>query len=99
MSLLINKFHPHPTHGQVHPDQGPELAQELPAELGDMHVPIAKVIPSVFAGRPVIRIVERINAASRIPAMRAACCSGTAIARSWSGCRRAEPTRTLYLFA
>jgi len=41
---------------------GPELAQELAAELGDMYVPIAKVIPGVVEGRPVIRIVERINA-------------------------------------
>lgn len=41
---------------------GPELAQELAAELGDMYVPIAKVIPGVIEGRPVIQIIERINA-------------------------------------
>jgi hypothetical protein len=41
---------------------GPELAQELAAELGGMYVPIAKVIPGLIEGRPVIRIIERINA-------------------------------------
>jgi hypothetical protein len=41
---------------------GPELAPELAAELGDMYVPIARVIPGVIEGRPVLRIIERINA-------------------------------------
>jgi hypothetical protein len=46
---------------------GLELTQDLAAALGDMYVPIARVLPEVMADRPVIRIIERFNADQASP--------------------------------